>query len=136
MTMTSIPRLSGILRKLFFAEANALAREYGVIQRNRVFSGASLLQLLVFGWLKNPQGALKLTVRWDLLAGSLLGPYVQEGCSHETQSPLREQRMPRGSWWIGDLGYFSLVWLGQLVKQGVYFLLGYEEPVTVWNAQG
>src|SRR5260370_28735978 len=25
-------------------------------------------------------------------------------------------------------------WLGQLVKQGVYFLLGYKEPVTLWDA--
>jgi hypothetical protein len=223
--MTTIPRLSGILRKLFFAEATALARQHGVIQRKRVFSGASLLQLFVFGWLKNPQGgasffarfagslglklskqaieerftmrtadwllavlrrgvqflvcaqavsipllqrftavlledgstitlpeslkqvwpgcggsgpeaALKLTVRWDLLKGGVHGPYVQEGRRHETQSPLREQQMPRGSLWIGDLGYFSLIWLGQLVKEGVYFLLGYKEPVTVWNADG
>ena len=223
--MTSIARLSGILRTLFITEANQLAREHEVIQRKRVFSGASLLQLLVFGWLKNPQAglsslarfagglglklskqaieerftmrtadwllavlrrgvqflvcaqavsipllqrftavlvedgstislpaalkqvwrgcggseseaALKLTVRWDLLKGGLLGPYVQAGRSHETQSPLREQQMPRGSLWIGDLGYFSLVWLGQLVKQGVYFLLGYKEPVTLWDADG
>jgi hypothetical protein len=46
--------------------------------------------------------ALKLTVRWDLLRGGLSGPYVQEGRSHETQSPLHEQQMPRGSLWIGD----------------------------------
>src|SRR5713226_8142424 len=225
MTMTSIPRLSRMLRKLFFAEATELARHHGVIQRERVFTGASLLHLLVFGWLKNPQAgssflarfagglglklskqaieerftmrtadwllavlrrgvqflvcaqavsipllqrftavlledgstialpaslkqvwrgcggsgpeaALKLTVRWDLLAGGLRGPYVQAGRSHETQSPLREQQMPRGSVWMGDLGYFSLLWLGQLVKQGVYFLLGYKEPVTLWNVSG
>jgi hypothetical protein len=80
--------------------------------------------------------ALKLTVRWDLLRGGLSGPYVQEGRSHETQSPLREQQMPRGSLWIGDLGYFALTWLTQLVKQGVYFLMGYKEPVSVWNADG
>ena len=223
--MTSIPRLSGILRTLFFGEANRLAEQAGVIQRHRVFSGASLLQLLVFGWLKHPQAgpsslarfagtlglklskqaieerftrqtadwllavlrrgvqflvcaeavsiplvqrftavliedgstislpaalkqvwrgcggsaseaALKLTVRWDLLKGSLFGPYVQEGRQHETQSPLREQQMPRGSLWIGDLGYFALTWLTALVKQGVYFLMGYKEPVTLWNAQG
>ena len=223
--MTSIPRLSGILRTLFFAEANQLARQAGVIQRERVFSGASLLQLLVFGWLANPRGgsshlarfagslglklskqaieerftmqtadwllavlrrgvqflvcaqavsipllkrfsavlvedgstislpsalkqvwrgcggsgsaaALKLTVRWDLLRGGLWGPYVQEGRSHETQSPLREQQMPRGSLWIGDLGYFALTWLTQLVKQGVFFLMGYKDGVIVWNAQG
>ncbi len=206
-------------------EANDLARQAGVIQRVRVFTGASLLQLFVFGWLTNPQGgpsylarfagalglklskqaieerftwrtadwllavlrrgvqflgcaqaasipllqrftavlledgstislpaslkqvwrgcggsgseaALKLTVRWDLLRGGLLGPYVQEGRSHETQSPLREQQMARGSLWIGDLGYFALAWLTQLVKQGVYFLLGYKEPVTLWDAGG
>ena len=223
--MTSIPRLSGILRTLFFAQANQLARQAGVIQRERVFSGASLFQLLVFGWLANPRGgsshlarfagslglklskqaieerftmqtadwllavlrrgvqflvcaqavsipllkrfsavlvedgstislpsalkqvwrgcggsgsaaALKLTVRWDLLRGGLWGPYVQEGRSHETQSPLREQQMPRGSLWIGDLGYFALTWLTQLVKQGVFFLMGYKDGVIVWNAQG
>src|SRR5260370_24417912 len=223
--MTSIPRLSRILRRLFFAEANQLAREAGVIQRERVLAGASLLQLLVFGWLTNPQGgpshlarfagslglklskqaieerftrrtadwllavlrrgiqflvcaeavsipllqrfsavlvedgssislpgalkevwrgcggsgsaaALKLTVRWDLLRGGLAGPYVQEGRSHETQSPLREQQMPPGSLWIADLGYFALTWLTQLVKQGVFFLMGYKEPVLVWNAGG
>lgn len=54
--MTSIPRVSGILRTLFFREANQLAKQAGVIQRQRVFSGASLVQLLVFGWLTNPQG--------------------------------------------------------------------------------
>ncbi len=223
--MTSIPRLSGMLRKLFFTEASELARAHGVIQRIRVFSGASLLQLFVFGWLKEPQAgpsaltrfagglglklskqaieerftmqtadwllavlrrgvqylvcaqavsipllqrftavlledgstislpaslkqvwrgcggsgpeaALKLTVRWDLLKGGLHGPYVQAGRSHETQSPLREQQMPRGSLWIGDLGYFSRLGLGQLVKQGVYFLLGYKEPLTVWDGSG
>src|SRR6266566_3943342 len=63
--------------------------------------------------------ALKLTVRLDLLRGSLCGQYVQEGRSHETQSLLHEQQMPCGSLWIGDLGYFALTWLTQLVKQGV-----------------
>ncbi len=223
--MTSIARLSRILSKLFLTDASELARAHGVIQRVRVFTGASLLQLLVFGWLKDPQAgssalarfagglglklskqaieerftmqtaewllavlrrgvqyllcaqavsiallqrftavlledgstitlpaslahvwhgcggsgpeaALKLTVRWDLLKGGLRGPYVQEGRRHETQSPLREQQMPRGSLWVGDLGYFSLLWLGQLVKQGVYFLLGYKEPLTLWPASG
>ncbi len=223
--MTSIPRLSGMLRQLLGVQANRLAQQAGVIQRQRVFSGASLLQLLVFGWLLHPQAgpselarfagslglnaskqaveerftmrtadwllavlrggmqflvcaqavsipllqrfsavlvedgstislpsvlkhvwrgcggsgseaALKLTVRLDLLRGSLEGPYVQEGRRHETQSPLREQQMPAGSLWIGDLGYFALTWLSQLVKQKVFFLLGYKEPVVVWNADG
>ncbi len=223
--MSSIPRLSRILRQLLFRDASELAQVHGVIQRKRVFSGASLLQLLVFGWLKEPQAgssalarfagglglkvskqaieerftmhtaqwllavlrqgvqylvcaqavsipllqrfpavlledgstislpaslkqvwrgcggsgpeaALKLTVRWDLLTGGLRGPYLQEGRRHETQSPLREEQMPRGSLWVGDLGYFSLLWLQQLVRQGVYFLLGYKEPLTLWSSGG
>src|SRR5258708_23211830 len=56
ITTTSIHPVSGILRTLFGAEANRLARQAGVIHRERVFSGASLVQLLVFGWLTNPQG--------------------------------------------------------------------------------
>jgi hypothetical protein len=44
--------------------------------------------------------------------------------------------MPRGSLWVGDLGYFSLLWLGQLISQGVYFVLGYKDPLTVWTAGG
>lgn len=223
--MTSIPRLSGQLRKVFCSDAIELAQAHGLIQRKRVFTGASLGQLLVFGWLKEPhagssalarfagglglqvskqgieerftmqtaewllallcrgvqylvcaqavsipllrrfpavlledgstitlpahlkqiwqgcggsgpEAALKLTVRWDMVSGCLHGPYLQEGRRHETQSPLREQPMPRGSLWVGDLGYFSLLWLGQLVRQGVYFLLGYKEPLMVWTASG
>src|SRR2546429_7754728 len=68
ITMTSIARLSGILRRLFCVEANRLARQAGVIQRERVLSGASLLQLLVFGWLTNPHGGPSHLARF---AGSL-----------------------------------------------------------------
>src|SRR2546421_2878100 len=66
--MTNRARLSGILRRLFFVEANQLADQAEVIQRHRVFSGATLVQLLVFGWLKNPQGGPSHLARF---AGSL-----------------------------------------------------------------
>src|SRR5260221_14418202 len=68
ISMTSRARLSGILRTVFFVEANQLARKAGVIQRSRVFSGASLLQLLVFGWLAPPQAGPSHLARF---AGSL-----------------------------------------------------------------
>ena len=83
-----------------------------------------------------PQAALKLRVRSYLLKGGLRGPSVQAGRSHETPSPLREQQMPRGSWWVGDLGDFWRLGVGQLVKQGVDFLLGDKEPLTLWKASG
>ncbi len=62
--MTSIPRLSSQLRKLFFSDASELAQSHGVIQRVRVFTGASLLQVLVFGWLQEPQAGSSALARF------------------------------------------------------------------------
>ncbi len=78
------------------------------------------------------EAALKITVRWDLLGGQLEGPYLQDGCQHELRSVLHEQEMPRGSLWIADLGYWTLQWLGQLSKSGVYFLLRYKVGIVLW----
>ncbi len=78
------------------------------------------------------EAALKITVRWDLLAGQLEGPYLQEGRQHELTSVLREQEMPAGSLWIADLGYWTLKWLRSLSKQGVYFLLRYKIGIVLW----
>src|SRR5713226_2381593 len=54
MNMTSIPRLSKILREIFVFDARLLAREEGVVQRKRIFDGASLAHLLVLGWVHHP----------------------------------------------------------------------------------
>lgn len=83
-----------------------------------------------------PEAALKRRVRWDLLGGSMAGPYIQDGPMPETQSPLRAQPMAPGSLWIGDLGYFALIWVTQLVKEGVYFLMSFKDSVTVWDGAG
>jgi hypothetical protein len=78
------------------------------------------------------EAALKLTVRWELLGGLLGGPHLQAGRQHELSSVLRQERLPKGSLWIGDLGYFALVWLGELVRQGLYFLIRYKDGTIVW----
>jgi hypothetical protein len=82
------------------------------------------------------KAGLKLTVRWDLLGGTLDGPYVQAGRAHESRSPLRERQMAPGSLWIADLGYFALQWLGQLARQGVFFLLRYLDGTPIWSRRG
>ncbi len=78
------------------------------------------------------QAALKITVRWDVLAGRLHGPYLQEGRRHELASVLREQAMPRGSLWIADLGYWTLKWLHHLSEQGIFFLMRYKAGIVLW----
>jgi DDE family transposase len=81
------------------------------------------------------EGALKVTVRFDLLGGQLHGPHVQPGRQHELRSVLREQQMPRGSLWLADLGYWTLKWLHHLQEQGVYFLLRYKPGIVLWDGQ-
>jgi hypothetical protein len=81
---------------------------------------------------RKTQAALKITVRWDVLAGRLHGPYLQEGRRHELSSVLREQAMPAGSLWIADLGYWALKWLHYLSVQGVFFLMRYKAGIVLW----
>ena len=78
------------------------------------------------------QAALKITLRWDLLHGQLQGPYVQEGRRHELKSLLHAQQMPVGSLWIADLGYWTLKWLQQISRQGVFFLMRYKAGIVLW----
>ncbi len=78
------------------------------------------------------QAALKITVRWDVLAGRLHGPYLQEGRRHELSSVLRAQEMPAGSLWIADLGYWALKWLRHLSDQGVFFLMRDIAGIVLW----
>ena len=78
------------------------------------------------------QSALKLTVRLDLLKGSLQGPMLQDGKTHELNSELRVQELPAGSLWIADLGYFAFHWLQTLSQRGVYFLMRYKDTALLW----
>jgi hypothetical protein len=81
------------------------------------------------------QAGLKVTVRWDLLAGRLHGPYLQAGRRHELSSVLREQVIAAGSLWLADLGYWNLKWLRALSQAGVYFLLRYKAGIVLWHEQ-
>lgn len=215
--MMTVPRMASVLRKVFEQEARALAREMGVIQRERNVNGATLLWLLVLGWLHHPKAGssalarfagtvgvristqgieahwtlstaewlyavllravqcllsakavvipllerfagvyledgssmrfpdglerywrgcrggngaahgtkagVKLTLRLELKQGTLHGPLLQDGRSHESQSLLQDVPLVQGALWIADMGYFALVRLAHLSKAGVYFLM-------------
>src|SRR5437588_5449317 len=54
----SVAYLSQQLYQLLEARAEEIARETGCVQRVRKFSGASLLQTLVFGWQQHPDASL------------------------------------------------------------------------------
>src|SRR5437588_10097072 len=66
--MITVARMASVLRKVFEQDARALAREMGVIQRERNVNGATLLWLLVLGWLHQPKAGPSALARF---AGSL-----------------------------------------------------------------
>lgn len=226
--MMTVPRMASVLRKVFERDADALAREMRVIQRERKLNGATLLLLLVLGWLHQPkagssalarfagtigvtiskqgieehwtfqtaewlyevllravqglisakgvaiplmqrfagvyiedgssirlpdglvrywrgcrggnaqdtrtEAAVKLTLRLELKQGTLHGPFLQDGRSHESKSLLQDVPLLQGALWIADLGYFALVRLAQLSKTGVYFLMPLKDGVVTWLA--
>jgi hypothetical protein len=57
--MPSIASLSAALQWVLTTQAEHLARQHGAIQRQRCFSGATLVQTLVFGWLGRPDASLE-----------------------------------------------------------------------------
>lgn len=60
--MSSVTYLGEQLYRLLEERADQVARETGCVQRQRKFSGASLLQTLVFGWQQHPSGSLEQLV--------------------------------------------------------------------------
>ncbi len=57
--MSSVPQVSESMKRILEERANELAKQTGCIQRERKFSGADLLQTLVFGWQQHPDASLE-----------------------------------------------------------------------------
>src|SRR5947208_471688 len=60
--MKSVPQQASLeetLRYVLEERANVVARETGCVQRQVKFSGATLLQTLIFGWLQHPDATLE-----------------------------------------------------------------------------
>ncbi len=72
--MASIPSLSGTLQTVLTATAESLARQTGVIRRQRKLSGAVLLQTLILGWLAHPAASLTQLTQMAARRGVVLSP--------------------------------------------------------------
>jgi hypothetical protein len=57
--MQSVSQIEEQMTNVMEKRACILARESGCIQRERKFTGADLLQTLVFGWLAHPESSLE-----------------------------------------------------------------------------
>jgi hypothetical protein len=57
--MANVAYVEQSLKHILEDRANVLARDTGCIERQRKFSGADLLQTLIFGWLSHPAASLE-----------------------------------------------------------------------------
>lgn len=77
--MITVPRMAKVLRKVFEIEARDLARSMGVIQRERKLTGATLLLLLVLGWLHQPHAGSSALARFAGTLGVRKSPARDRG---------------------------------------------------------
>lgn len=72
--MTSIATVADHLRAVLHEVADEAARVTGCVQRVRAFSGATLVQTLVLGWLANPRASLHELTQMAAVRGVTVSP--------------------------------------------------------------
>src|SRR5579859_3814373 len=82
---------------------------------------------------EHTQAALKLQVRFDLCRGTLEGPLLTDGRTHENSSPLQQAPLPPGALRLADLGFFNLDVFAQMTAAGVYWLSRLLLPTAVFT---
>jgi hypothetical protein len=79
------------LQTLLTTTAERLARASGCVQRERKFSGATLIQTLVLGWLAQPMATLTQLVQMAALRDVALTPQALEQRFTEALAACLEQ---------------------------------------------
>jgi len=74
------------------------------------------------GTVGEPAAALKLSVQLEWRTGTLSGPDLQAGRSHDQAAPLQTASLPVGALRLADLGYFDLDVLAAMDTRGVWWL--------------
>jgi hypothetical protein len=93
--MASLSQVECSLKHILEERANVLARETGCIERQRKFSGADLLQTLVFGWLSHPDASLEAlasvaTLREVEVTDTAIHKRFTQACAHFLHAILEE----------------------------------------------
>ncbi len=80
--------------------------------------------------------AVKLHVRYDLCQGTLSGPLLSDGRTHESTSPLQTAPLPAGALRVTDLGFFDLAVFAQLDAEHSYFLSRLHQQTALFDQTG
>lgn len=72
--MIQVTQLANALQAIFGDTADQLARQLGVVRRQRVFTGGSLVRALVFGWLQRPKASIDQLAEIAARCGAVATP--------------------------------------------------------------
>lgn len=78
--------------------------------------------------------AVRLQVQFDLVTGTLIGPFLQDGRAHDRSAP-RQTQFPPQALRVADLGYFSTPTFAELEEKGVYWLSRLHLLAQLFDAQ-
>jgi hypothetical protein len=84
----------------------------------------------------NTSASVKIHIRFDLAHGTLRGPLLTDGRTHESTTALQTAPLPRGSLRIADLGFFCLSVLAAIAAEGSYFLSRMHHTTAVFTTAG
>ena len=62
------------------------------------------------------EAAIKLFVRWAVLAGTLAGPGLTPGRCNDHRGPFAVEDLPEGCLYVADLGFFGVARLAQVAR--------------------
>ncbi len=82
------------------------------------------------------EAALKLNVRFEVVTGGLLGPFLTDGRSHDRKSALQGQPLPVGSLRLADLNYWQLDQFASLAQAGCFWLSRFKLPTAIFSPAG
>ncbi|MCA1675725.1 MAG: IS4 family transposase [Actinobacteria bacterium] len=83
-----------------------------------------------------PAASLKLGVRLDLRHGTLTGPLLDTGRTHDRASAIAAVPLPAGALRLADLGFWSVAELATLTDTGTCWLSRLQAGTTVHVADG
>ncbi len=84
---------------------------------------------------ESPAG-IKAQVRFDLLSGTLSGPFLHPARTADQMGALQAAPLPAGALRLADLGFFSLDTLREMDQQGVYWLTRVQVETRLIDATG
>ncbi|GHO61162.1 hypothetical protein KSC_000540 [Ktedonobacter sp. SOSP1-52] len=88
--MSSVTHLETILKHILQERADELAKETGFVKRERKLTGADFAQLLIFGYLHNPQASLdQLTQAAQIRRIHISSSGLHQRCTQEAANFLQ-----------------------------------------------